>query len=152
MHTIAVIGIGNILRRDDGIGIRVIEFLESTGVPSYVKLIQGDISGLDLIKYFEYNRVIIVDAAKMGIPAGTVKIFTPEDIILNGFKDAISTHSIGLKETLRLANSLKKIKNIQIIGIEPYNIEFGLEITKELQKKVPDICNQVIQLVLPGLK
>ena len=147
MHTTAVIGIGNILRRDDGIGIRVIEFLESTGVPSYVKLIQGDISGLDLIKYFEYNRVIIVDAAKMGIPAGTVKIFTPKDIILNGFKDAISTHSIGLKETLRLANSLKKIKNIQIIGIEPYNIEFGLEITKELQEKIPDICSRVMQLV-----
>ena len=73
MQTTAVIGIGNILRQDDGIGIRVIEFLEAIGIPSYVKWIQGDIAGLDLIKYFEYNRVVIVDAAKMGVSPAQLK-------------------------------------------------------------------------------
>ncbi len=143
----AVIGTGNILRQDDGIGVRVIEFLRSEGVPPKVRLIYGDISGLALIKYFGYEKVIIVDAAKMNTKPGTIKVFSSKNIRSKAFKDSLSAHGMGLNESLELACQLGLNHNIIVVGIEPYDAGFGLELTPQMKKKIPEICDQIRVLI-----
>jgi len=75
MNKILVIGIGSILKGDDGIGPRAIDELEKDPLPDNVVLERGDLSGMDLIKFFpEFKRVIIVDAADMKAPSGEIKV------------------------------------------------------------------------------
>ena len=144
---IVVIGIGNIFRKDDAIGVKTLEFLEKKGVPKNVKLICGDISGLDIIKYFDHKLVIIIDAVKMGKKAGTITVFNPKETKFKTFDEGVSTHGISLQETLKIALELNKNCNIVIVGIEPYNVNFGINLADRLKKKIPFICNKIVEII-----
>ena len=73
MNSVAIIGIGNILRKDDGIGVHVINELEKEGLPSTIQLVDGGTSTLDMLGYFlDYERIIVVDCLKAGYEPGTI--------------------------------------------------------------------------------
>ena len=143
---IIVIGIGSILRTDDAVGVRVVEQLEIEGVPEYVRLIFGEISGLDLIKHFHHNKVILVDCAKMNTLPGTIKTFTPDDIFFSEMRGSVSTHGMDLQQTIKLAKELKEYPNIIIAGIEPWNTEFGLDLSTKMKEIIPKAAKIVRNL------
>jgi len=148
MEKILVIGVGSVLRGDDGIGVRSIEALEKEVLPDNVTVEAGDLSGLDLLKFFEdYPRVIIIDAAKMGEEPGTIKVFTPDEIEPATFKDQSSTHGMGLLETLTIAKELELYNEIIVVGIEPVHTEYDLELTDTIKQKIPDLISTVKDLI-----
>lgn len=149
MNKALVVGIGSILRADDGIGIRAIEELErASELPQGVRLEAGDVSGLDLLKIFEgQKRVIIIDAADMKMQPGTIKILKPADIKEAVFNDKFSTHGLGLLETLTLADKLDIKADIDIVAIEPYDTSYGLELSQDMKNKMPDIIDAVKKLL-----
>lgn len=148
MEKILVIGVGSVLRGDDGIGVRAIEALEKEVLPDNVTVEAGDLSGLDLLKYFgDYPRVIVIDAATMGEKPGAIKVFTPDEIKPATFKDKSSTHGIGLIETLTLAKELELDNEIIIVGIEPVTMEYSLELTDTIRSRIPEIISTVKDLV-----
>ncbi|MDP8299436.1 MAG: hydrogenase maturation protease [Candidatus Tantalella remota] len=146
--TTLIVGVGSILRCDDGIGPRVIDELEKEDLPGDVSLHSGDISGLDLLKHFpEKGRVLIIDAADMGEDPGTVRVFGFSDIGKADFNDQFSTHGIGLLETLTLAEKIGTECEITIIGVQPYDTSYDLEMTEFMTQKVPQVIAAVKRLM-----
>ena len=145
---ILIVGVGSILRGDDGIGTRVIDELDSEDLPREVRLHSGDISGLDLLKVFPgSDRVIIIDAADMGEEPGTIKVLSLEEINTPAFKDKFSTHGIGLLDSLTLGKQLDILPEIKIVAIQPEDTSFNLEMTDLIKNTIPAIIATVKTLI-----
>jgi hydrogenase maturation protease len=142
---IAVIGVGNLLLKDEGIGIHAIQALQSLDLPSHVELIDGGTSP-DLIAYTgAVKKIIIIDAAKAGGPPGAVYRFRPDDLSAAKYELA-SSHEMGVMENLRLlALTGREPPDTVIIGIEPAEIAPGLELSSVLQQKLPEIIKVVLE-------
>ncbi len=81
MRDTVIIGIGNILLQDDGVGVHVVNQLESETLPSTIELVDGGTSTLDTLGYFlDYRKVIVVDCLRAGLEPGTIYKIEPEDI------------------------------------------------------------------------
>ena len=130
---ILILGLGNPLLGDEGIGVRVIEELKKHRLPDGVSVVDGGTSGLGLVSLMEgRDRVIVVDAADMGRPPGSVVSFTREEIKLETGEALFSLHQVGLAEALALADALQVTPNeLTIIGVQPLSMEPGAELSPE---------------------
>ncbi|EKE01197.1 MAG: hypothetical protein ACD_21C00194G0001 [uncultured bacterium] len=159
-----IIGVGNPLRHDDGIGPQIIKILRSMqeGSSPYnrqqgnknsnivdckdLTLFDGGTDGLALLdQVAEYEKVIIIDAVQMLAPPGTVKSFTPAEAKINIKSDVLSTHGFGLADMLKLAEKLDIKTKISIIGIQPKDISFGEGLSNEVQTQIPLILDLIKQ-------
>ena len=147
---VMVLGVGNILLRDEGVGVRVIERLKASyEFPPEVELMDGGTAGLDLMPFMEgYKHVIIVDTLKTTEPPGSIFRFTPEDIDIK-VPYKTSLHQIGMVEVFAIAEALGKKIEAVIIGIQPEDMsDWGLELTQTIEAKIPEL----MELVLKELK
>lgn len=142
---IVVIGVGNLLLKDEGIGIHAVQALQEQELPADVKLVDGGTSP-DLIAYTRAgDKLIIVDAAKAGGEPGTIYRFKPQDLA-DERASLASAHEMGVVENLKLMSLAgNEPKEIVIIGIEPGEIEFGTELSPGLQQKLPQIVEVVLK-------
>jgi hydrogenase maturation protease len=142
---IVVIGVGNLLLRDEGIGIHAVKALQEIDLPPDVKLIDGGTSP-DLIAYTRAgDKLIIIDAARADGEPGAIYRFKPED--LEGGKGALtSAHEIGVVENLNLMTATgNEPRETVIIGIEPGEIDWGTKLSAELKKRLPEIVETVLR-------
>lgn len=144
-----VMGAGNILLGDDGIGVHVIRALKDhEGLPDGVELIDAGTATLDALPLLDgVKRLIIVDAVKGGGPAGAIYLFTPEDVN-EGPSGRVSLHQISLLDALK-ANHMVGGEGClaTIVGVEPKEITESLELSPEIEKQIPEIIQTVISLV-----
>jgi hydrogenase maturation protease len=143
---IIILGIGNILLKDEGVGVRVVEKLKSDfKFPSNIELIDGGTAGFGLIDLLEgAEHLIILDAVQGNDEPGSIYRFKFEDMPPNISKK-FSPHQIGIIETLTLKKMLGKIPDTTIIAIQPKDcINWGTELTPEIENKIPNIVNLVI--------
>lgn len=141
-----VIGVGNILLKDEGIGVQIIHQLENNPPKNARELfiIDGGTCP-DVLLHLpgDIGKLIVVDAVKGRGKPGSIYRFTPDDIT---FKRATMTsfHQLGVADGLDMMRSLGNYpKSVIIIGIEPKEIGWGLEISPELDEIIPE----VIQLI-----
>jgi hydrogenase maturation protease len=144
MKSTLVVGIGNILLRDEGVGVRVIEAMRNRRLPEGLELLDGGTRGVDLIDHFcDRGKVIVVDALDADLSAGSVMRLMPEDLASK--EQAISLHELGLLETLAIARQLGCAPGeVVIFGIQTAAVEPGLE----LSPAVAAVVDRVIELVL----
>ena len=142
---ILVLGIGNILLRDEGVGVRAIEALRRHALPAGVELCDGGTAGLALADVLAGRRkVIVIDAMQAGLPPGTIRRLTPADL-LPPSAAGVSVHEAGLVEALHSAHLLGETpEDVVIIGVQPGDVSPGLELTAAVAAALP----QVIDLVL----
>jgi hydrogenase maturation protease len=142
---ITVLGIGNILLQDEGIGVHIIQQMEKVFDHPNVTLIDGGTNPDTLFLLdSDIDRLIIIDAAKAGGKPGTLYRFTADEI--ESGATPISLHELGLANGLKMMDLLNnKPQSITIIGIEPEKIDFGLELSPELEKNIPLYIESVIQ-------
>jgi hydrogenase maturation protease len=142
---IVVIGVGNLLLKDEGIGIHAIRALQDMNLPPDVKLVDGGTSP-DLIAYTRAGeKMIIVDCAKSGGKPGTIYMFKPEDLAA-GKGTLTSVHEMGVVENLKLMELTgSKPKETIIIGIEPAEIDWGMELSDTLKKRLPKLIKVVLE-------
>ena len=134
-----IIGIGNILLQDDGVGVHVIEQLENEKLPSTIELVDGGTSTLDTLGFFlDYKKVIVVDCLKAGLEPGTIYKIKPEDI-KNYKKENLSIHDVQILDVVKMANMMDKYPEVVIFGIEPEKISLNLEMTETMISKIPEI-------------
>ncbi|MBD3380083.1 MAG: hydrogenase maturation protease [Candidatus Omnitrophica bacterium] len=144
MKKTLIIGVGSILRGDDGIGMRVIDELKKEKFPPDVELHGADISGMDLLKYLpEGGRAIIIDAADMNLEPGDIRVFGPGDIKKADLSDSVSTHGMALLETLTLAEKLGIDCGITVIGVQPENTGYDLDLSETVKSRISDILDIV---------
>jgi len=144
-----ILGLGNILLRDEGVGVRVIEAMQSINLPPGVELFDGATAGLDLLDAIaDRPKVIVIDAVDAPEAPGTVLQFTPQDLApRNG--QSVSLHEIGLLETLAVAKQLNIApQEVVILGVKPKDVACGLDLSPEIARLVP----RIIELVLANLE
>ena len=146
MKRVLILGLGNPLLGDEGIGVRVVNELTKLELPDGVSAVEGGTAGLGLIGLMEgYQRVIIVDAADMGHPPGRVVRFTPSEAQFKTVEGPLSPHQIGLGEVLTLATALEIAPTrLVIIGVQPGRIEAGVELSPEVERAIPQIISMVL--------
>jgi hydrogenase maturation protease len=137
-----VLGIGNVLLRDEGIGCHVVHALEGIPLPD-VKIIDGGTCP-DVLHFLDdADKLIIVDAVKGGGRPGQIYRFHLDDITLEQ-KPFLSLHDVGLVDSLMLMQPWHNIGEAVIIGVEPREIDWGLELSPELQEKMPQIIDAIL--------
>ena len=137
-----VVGIGNALLRDEGIGCHVVHAMEGISLPD-VKIIDGGTCP-DVLQLLEdADKLVIVDAVKGGGTPGQIYRFHLEDITLEQ-KLFLSLHDMDLTDSLMLMQLGHNIGEAVIIGVEPREINWGLELSPELQEKVPQIIDVIL--------
>ncbi|MBI3599506.1 MAG: HyaD/HybD family hydrogenase maturation endopeptidase [Nitrospinae bacterium] len=144
---ILVLGVGNILLKDEGVGVRVIERLQRDyKFPPNVEIIDGGTAGLGLLNLFEgIDHLIIVDAIQGNDTPGSLYRFKFEDISAN-IPKKFSPHQIGIFETLTVKKVLGKLPDTTIIAIQPKDCNhWGMELTPEIENKIPDVINLVMK-------
>jgi len=140
-----VLGVGNILLKDEGIGCHVVQALERIPLTD-VKVVDGGTCP-DVVQFLEgADKLIVVDATKGGGMPGQVYRFHLDDITLER-KQFLSLHDMSLVDNLMLTGFLRNIAETVIIGVEPKEIGWGLELSPELQEKIP----QIVELILAEL-
>jgi hydrogenase maturation protease len=144
-----VLGVGNILLSDEGVGVHVIETLKGQDLPPDVEVLDGGTASLELLNIMaNRDKVIVIDAVEGGGEPGTIYRFTPDDIKYHSMTFT-SLHQISLLETLTDAKYLGIApKTVVILGIEPKEMDLGLEMTTEAAAAVP----RVVELVLAELE
>ena len=144
-HTL-VLGLGNILMRDEGIGVRAVELLaERYEFPPEVQLLDGGTLGLNLLPYVEdADRLLVIDAANVGGEPGTIARLESEEVpAFLGVK--ISPHQIGLADLLAAARLRGRCpRELVLVGVQPGVIDTGLELS-------PPVAAQVGALVEAAL-
>jgi len=144
-NKVLVMGIGNWLMQDEGIGVHLARHLEDTGMPCGVDVLDGGTGGFHLLEYFEqYPLVILVDATLDGLPAGTIRAIQPR--FASDFPQAMSTHDIGLKDlvgALQLTGRMPRIK-LYVVSITSIQ-EQGIELSPEMDGILPRLRELILQ-------
>jgi hydrogenase maturation protease len=145
MEKTLIVGIGNLLCRDEGIGVHVVQEMKKLQLPAHMELLDIGTSTMDLISYLEgFKKLIIIDAMRAGGIPGTIYQCTPEDLIPSG-EEPVSLHDIGVVETLTMAKKMgMEIKTV-IIGVEPKVLEWGMELSEEVKERIPSIIEAVLK-------
>ena len=142
---VLVMGVGNMLLTDEGVGGRVTEeLLRQYRIPAGVEVIDGGTMGMDLLPYMDdRSHLLIVDAIKTEqAPAHAVRL--PLDDPPAFFRTMLSPHQIGLSEVFGVAKLTDCLPpNIVLFGIEPVSLETAIGLTPEVEKNVPLLVKMV---------
>ncbi|MCK5671795.1 MAG: hydrogenase maturation protease, partial [Spirochaetales bacterium] len=115
---------------------------------SDIDLLDGGTDGLGLIEYLkDYKKVIIIDAVEMKLTPGTIKVFTPQEAIININSDALSTHGFGIAELIKLARGLDINPELIIVGIQPENIDYGEELSGTISSILDILIKEILKLI-----
>ena len=144
-----VLGIGNTILSDEGFGVRVVEYLQKNFTfPENVALIDGGTLGVELTHFVTgTKRLLIVDSIDGGVEAGTTFHLRGDEIKAH-FAQKISAHEIGIQDVLTMLElSGKKIPCVELIGVQPFSLEAGVELTEPMKKFVPVFALKAIEIL-----
>jgi hydrogenase maturation protease len=141
---ITVLGIGNPLRRDDGIGIRIIHQMRDSGKYPEIAMIDGG-AAPDLFSLLDTDagKLIIVDALRGGGQPGQIyRLQLDGENIAD--ETPASLHGMGILDSLKLMKQLGRYPPaVIIIGIEPADVSHGLRLSPSIETLVPDLIKAV---------
>ena len=142
---ILILGVGNLILRDEGMGVHAVQELEGRKLPPHVEVIDGGTSLMELLPVIqEAERIIVIDALRGGGEPGTVYRLTPDDLMAETERP-LSLHQVGLLEVLGMARQLGGEPEVVIIGVEPKEISWGMELTPEVKAKLPRVIDAVFE-------
>lgn len=126
----AVVGFGNLLMGDDGVGIHVVRELAGAGLPDAVELVDGGVSSLEVLgSLLGAARIFIIDALTGGGEPGAIYRLTPDDLGAAPAPPAFSLHEFSLAQSLALLARTATLPPIVIYGVEPACMDYGLELS-----------------------
>ena len=149
IRRVVVMGIGNLLLKDDGVAIHALRKLQETGSFSDaidVELIDcGTAPDISIFLDYSVDKLIIIDAVQAHGKPGAIYCFTP-DVLERESQDIVSAHDLSLRESLammRLVGTLPR--ETVIIGVEPGEIGWGVTLTPEVEAKLPELVSIVLR-------
>lgn len=147
-----VLGVGNLLLGDDGAGIHAVERLAERNLPSFVKVRDAGTPGWGLPAWFEgHEKVIIIDAVRMGGVPGSWKRFNPEAVRLFASDEVLSLHEPGLANGLALAEALGALpEDIVIYGIEPDECNVAEGLSPAIQQALVPLVEEIYAEIWNG--
>jgi hydrogenase maturation protease len=145
--TITILGLGNILMSDEGVGVHVVnEFQKRYETPDYVEIVDGGAAGLDLIPFIEgRERVLMVDAVNFDREPGFIDTLENDEIPIRLTQKA-SMHHLGLMDVLCIVRMSGNVpRELCIIGIQPKSLELGIDMTPEIWDKQEALIERLVR-------
>ena len=138
-----ILGIGNVLMGDEGVGVHAIKELEKDSFPANVTLLDGGTGGFHLLEYLqEYPRIIMIDATMDGKLAGTISLIEPK--FATDFPKSLSAHDIGLRDLIESTAVLGELPKMYLITITIDSIQsMQMELSPEIEKQIPAVVGKV---------
>ena len=144
---ISLIGLGNLLLGDEGVGVHAVEALKRKyDFPEELRLLDGGTLGLDLLHLIEgMDRVLFVDAVELKEKPGTFAVIEGEDLP-SLLEPKLSLHHVGLSDLLFASGFLgTRPAEIVLIGIQPETMEIGLELSKTIKERFDKLLETVLE-------
>lgn len=143
-----VLGLGNPLFQDEGLGIHLVHRLMKEEISDRVKLIDGGTDALALLGIVEEAEyLLIIDAVNGDYIPGSIKRFTGQEIPLF-LSTRISPHQIGFQEVLALAGLRGRLpENIVLLGVQPESLDWGIELTAPVVNSIPQLTKMVYEQI-----
>jgi hydrogenase maturation protease len=146
---IIILGVGNLLLSDEGVGVHIANELMKIKLPEGVSVFEGGTDGFLLLNIITgADRLIVIDALKGDAKPGSIYRFDIEEFKNPQSLFRTSIHQIGIMDVLEILKLIGKTPKTTIIGIEPKSLEIGMELSEEVKIKIP----RIIELVLEELK
>ena len=141
-----ILGIGNVLMGDEGVGVRAIECLEREAWPADVTLVDGGTGGFHLLEYLqEFSPVLMIDATMDGRPSGTVSVIRPR--YASDFPRALTAHDIGLRDLVEAAALLGPLPDITLVTISIADIQsMVMTLSPDVEGALPAVSTLVRQM------
>ena len=144
---ILVLGVGNTLLKDEGVGVHVARRLQAMDLPDDVEVIEGGVLGLDLLDHMEEReKIVVVDAVDGGEMPGTVYRLTRAEIEQSVTRCLTSLHEMDLPKVFATADLMGIQIEPVIIGVEPKDMNMGYdELTPEVEAAIPRVIEMVLK-------
>lgn len=146
-NTILLLGIGNYLMGDEGVGVHFINRIDKTQFPDGISFMDGGTGGFTLIPYIEnHQKVIIVDATMDGKEEGTITLLKPR--FSDDFPISLSGHNFGLKDMVEIMSMLNTMPEIYlytitILKMEPMCMQLSPKVDAAIKKVTGEIIQQI---------
>jgi hydrogenase maturation protease len=144
---ILILGIGNILLGDEGVGVHVIRELEKRSFPDHVNILDGGTGGFHLLSIFQqYKNIILVDAALDGNELGTVRLLKPK--YSRDFPKTLSSHDIGLKDLVESSALLGYMPEVSLVTVSVTgNQPISMELSEGVRKSIPEVIALIDRII-----
>ena len=143
-----LVGVGNYLRGDDGVGVWVVSHVVDHGLEQGFVALDLGTRSLDLVHYFtpECDRMVIVDCAFMGLAAGESRLFEAAAVTSVKPAGSVSTHEGDILKVVELARTLgMPVPHLRVLGIEPGSCDEGMSLSAALAAKLPSYAEDAIR-------
>jgi hydrogenase maturation protease len=141
-----VVGIGNLIKEDDGVGVHAIKALQELDFPEDVELVDGGITSYDLVDEFcQAENLIIIDAMYTGGEPGTMYRAPLEELQIERNEGITSVHGLNFVEALYMVNQLGYFPQTIVFGVEPASLNCGLELSPLVAQKMPRLVELIQQ-------
>lgn len=140
---ILILGVGNIILGDEGVGIHAIRYLESKELPVNVELLDGGTGGFHMLSVMEdYKTLVMIDATIDSKEEGCISLIEPK--FASDFPKAMSSHDIGLKDLVETATLLGHMPKIYLITVTVKDIsEVRMTLSENVENSLPEIAKLV---------
>ena len=141
-----ILGVGNLLLRDEGVGVHAAVNLQEYPLPENIEVIEGGTDGFKLFHLImEADRLIVVDCVRGGDEPASIYRFDIDDF--DHFPDIYKTsvHQISITEVVNLSGTMRTPPRTTIIGVEPEEISMSMELSPSLQAKLPSVLEIVLE-------
>lgn len=145
-ESILVLGIGNYLMGDEGVGVQLIQKMNTLKLPSYLDILDGGTGGFLLLSCIEaYGHIIFVDATMDGKKPGSISLIKPK--FASDFPSALSVHDVGLKDMIEAVYLMDNRPDIQLLTISIKEMKpMTLELSDEVASSIPEAANLIFEL------
>jgi hydrogenase maturation protease len=147
---VLVLGVGNVLLRDEGVGVHAVRLLEGTELPDGVELLDGGTGGFHLLSVFDdYEHLVIIDAALDRDLPGTVRVRKPR--FASDFPRVLSAHDIGLRDLIESAALLGPLPSMTLITVSVAVDQcMGTDLSPAVEAALPKVVREVRRAVGAG--
>lgn len=144
---ILIMGMGNILLSNEGVGVRAVEYIGLQEIPENVDLLDGGTGGFTLLPEIQkYEEVILIDATLDDNPPGTIRVIKPK--FASDFPKAMSTHDIGLKDLIDSASIMGNLPPLHLIVVTIPDFQpMDMELSEEIKKVLPEVYQTALSIV-----
>lgn len=148
MNRKAILGVGNVLLGDEGLGVHAIWALRQRPLPQGVELIDGGTQGIALIDTIAgLDRLVIIDCIQAGRAPGTLYRFEYEELRTKTSRGAPTLHQAGLRDVLKLLSLLQDIPRTTFVGLEPESLEMGMRLSPAVLANLPALLTLSVGLL-----
>jgi hydrogenase maturation protease len=151
-NKILILGLGNVLMGDEGVGVHVVRALEKRSLPPNVECLDGGTGGFVLLEPLQNaGRIILIDAAADGNPPGTVTRTTPR--FASDYPPTLTAHDIGVKDLLDALYMQSGTRDVTLyaIAIDPHQ-PIRMSLSPETAKAAAEAEQRILSELQAALK